>query len=111
MALNNLMVDPGPDIFYDPEFRNVLEDHMTYLRETNSQIILIDPSDAYRWRGDFFGFLDTHPVKRQYHWLVMRINQFTSPNQFHEDVLAMTLPDFALVEQILQSHNSLPRIS
>jgi hypothetical protein len=111
MALTNLMVDPGPDIFYDPEFRNVLEDHMSYLRENYCQVVVLQPDEAYQWRGDFFGLLSQKGVPRQYHWLVMRLNQYTSPNQFTEDIQVMLFPDYTVVEKIAQSHNSLSRIS
>jgi hypothetical protein len=114
MALVNLMVDPGPDIFYNPEFRNVLEDHMTFLRENHSHVVMVRPDQAFQWRGDFFGLLgnlNQEKVPRQYHWLVMRLNQYTSPTQFTEDTPAILVPDYSVIEKIAQSHNSLPRIS
>jgi len=111
MTLTTLMVDPGPDIFYDPQFRHVLEDHMTWLRENHSEPLVLRPDEAYQWRGDFFGLLSKKGVARQYHWLVMRLNQYTSPNEFIETIPAILVPNFSVIGKIAQSHNSLPRIS
>lgn len=106
MALSDLMVDPGDDLFYDSDFRNVLEDHMTYLRDNFSQVKMISPDQSYQWRGDMFGLLDVLGYARQYHWLIMRLNQFTSPLQFHENVLAILVPDTDEVNRIAQSHKT-----
>jgi hypothetical protein len=111
MSLLNLMVDPGPDIFYNPEFRNVLEDHMTWLRENHCQPVVLKPDESYQWRGDFFGLLSQKGVARQYHWVVMRLNEYTSPHQFEQDTQAILLPNETVIEKIAQSHNSLPRIT
>lgn len=110
MALTDLMLNPGPDLFYDSDFRNVLEDHMTFLRQNYCQTVVLAPDEAYQWRSDFFGLLQAKGIPRQYHWLMMRINNYTSPNQFPEDAIAILQPDFTVIDKIAQSHNSLPRI-
>lgn len=111
MALNDNMVPTGPDIFYDESFRNVLEDHMAFLRDNYSSVVMLNPDESYQWRGDLFGLLHVRQYQRQYHWLIMRLNQYTAPSQFTEDTLALLVPDFDVVERIMQSHNSTPRIS
>ena len=34
MSVNSLAIDTGPSIYYDPSFRNVLEDHWSVLRNS-----------------------------------------------------------------------------
>jgi hypothetical protein len=111
MALTDLMVDAGEDKFYDPAFRNVLEDHMTYLREQYSTLVIINPDEAYQWRGDFFGLLDGRGYARKYHWIILRLNQYSSPVQFTEDTLAILVPNFTTIDQIAQANQVLPKIN
>lgn len=111
MALIDLMVNAGEDLFYDPGFRNVLEDHMTYLREQYSQMVMLRPDESYQWRGDFFGLLDGRNYARKYHWVILRLNQYTSPTQFDEDTLAILVPDFAEIDRIAQAYQAVPKIS
>lgn len=111
MALTDFIADFGEDIYYDPELRNVLEDHMTYFRENYCTPTIIDPGDAYQWRGDLFGLLAKLNCARKYHWFVMRLNQYTSPNQFTEDTVALLIPNLTQIQMIVQSHQSVSRIS
>lgn len=112
MALIDLLIDAGSDIYYDPVFRNVLEDHMTYLREhPQTTIMPISPNDAYVYRQDLFGVLLKNNVQPQYHWLVMRMNKYTAPHQFSEDVISLMVPNANVIAQIRSSHMATPRIS
>lgn len=111
MALSDLLVDAGPSVYYDSAFRAVLEDHLTLLRERYSSLLIIEPDEAYQWRGDLYGLLHAKNEPRHMHWLIMRLNQFTSPVQYHEDVLTLLKPDYTFVGQILQSHQSTTLIS
>jgi hypothetical protein len=111
MSIESLMVDAGPDVFYDPAFRNVLEDHIPFLRERHSTLMILKPDESYQWRGDLYGLLHMKGMARQYHWLIMRLNAMTTPRDFNEDTLTLLVPNFTVIEQILQSHNAAPRIS
>lgn len=112
MALENLMVDSGPDLYYDENFLNVLEDHLPYLHNhPQTKIMVVDPDEAYQWRGDLYGMLQARGEPRQYHWLIMRLNGYTSPKQFTEDTVSLLKPSYPVVEMIAQSHNSASRIS
>jgi hypothetical protein len=111
MALTDLMVNAGDDLFYNPGFRNVMEDHMEYLRTRYSAVAILNPDEAYQWRGDFFGLLDGRGYNRKYHWIILRLNQYTSPLQFTEDTLAILVPDFAEIDRIAQAHQVVSKIS
>lgn len=110
-VLTDLLADPGPDIYYTKAFRDVLEDHLTWLRDYHSSIMIIQPDEAYQWRGDLFGLLAAKGVPRHLHWLIMRLNRWTSPTHTDENTLAVLKPNPTVVEQILQSYNSTARIS
>ncbi len=83
----------GPDIYYDPSFRNVVEDHMTYLRtRPDNQVISIEPMVAYKYAGDYFGMLLHHKVFTHHHWIVMRINGLISPQDYRDTMLSFIKP-------------------
>lgn len=112
MKIDSQLVDSGPSIYYDPAFRNVLEDHLTYLRtHEKTQLIAVDVMQAYRFEGDLNGLLSYYRVPVYLQWLVMRMNKFTSPLDASKDLISLIVPDYTTVEQIRQSHMTVRRIS
>lgn len=112
MNVENLMIDMGADVYYTPEFRDVLEDHMDYLRKhPATSTFLIKPELAYQWRGDLFGLLLKLNKPTYLHWVIMRMNNYTSPLQFKQDTLILMEPSAAVVDKIRQTAMSTPRIS
>ena len=98
-----IMVNEGPSIYYDFNFRVVLESHLTYFRNnvtTKSQPII--PNDAYRFEGDLYGLLRRLGISSEYHWLIMRVNDFTSPQETTSELKSILVPDPSAVEKIRQ---------
>lgn len=111
MQIDSLLTDPGPQIYYDDAFRNVLEDYMGVLRVSSStSAIAIDPKDAYKYEFDLFGLLRMNSIPDYIHWTVMRMNGFTSPLEITRDLQALLIPDTAMLEKIRQSHMSARRL-
>jgi len=106
MLVDNLMRDPGASIYYDPDFRNVLEAHMTVLRQNVREIVAIDPAAAYKYEFDFFSLLSFHKVPDNMHWIVMRMNNFTSPTDNDRTISNLLLPDTQLVARIASAHKT-----
>lgn len=105
MPIDDLMIDPGADTYYEPEFQVVLETHLTFLRSDKSTIeIPVDQHLAYRYHFDLFGLLRALNVKPHLHWITMRMNNYTSPTQFQPDgVKTFLVPDDTVVTRIKQS--------
>lgn len=111
-GLSDLMRADGGAMYYDDAFRNVLEDHLTYLRGApTTQHLNVAPGDAYRFEYDLYGFLSKFAVPAQLHWVVLRLNKFTSPEEFGPDCQTVLVPDAGAVSQILQSHKAARRIT
>lgn len=111
MPVDNLMRDAGPSIYYDPDFRNVLEAHMTVLRQTSTEQIVVEAAAAYKYEFDFFSLLFYHGVPAYLHWIVMRMNNFTSPTDNKRDIGNLILPDQRVVSRILSSHKTSRKIT
>jgi hypothetical protein len=87
--------------YYNPDFRNVLEDHFSLLKTISStKLVPIDGYLAYRYEFDFYGLMQEQNVPHQLHWLVMRLSGYTSPDQMSADLQSYYLPDPAYVEQL-----------
>lgn len=112
VPLESLMVDPGPNVDYSPEFRNVLEDHMGYLRSHPDTIPLtITPDDAYRFEFDLWGVLQKSNVPSNLHWVIMRMNNYTSPTEFAHTDTVLLVPNPDVIDMIRQTHLTTHRVS
>jgi hypothetical protein len=111
-AVENSVIDMGPDSYYTDQFRSVMEDHMTYLRNhPNTAIQAVLPNEADQWKGDFFGLLSAKNIPAKLHWIVMRMNNYTSPLKPDENLIAFMIPDPTVVEQIRQMSTAAKPIS
>lgn len=102
MALENLLLGGNayPD-YYSDEFRNVLEDHMSYFRSSpNTRRLIIDADVALQNEFDFYGLLKTKAIPFHLHWLMLRLLNFHSPMDMTRDLKSILLPDFNEVEII-----------
>ena len=107
MNINDLSFDAGPSIYYKDDFRAVLEDHMSFLREHKSTSQLyVDANKAYKYEHDLFGFLANASVGAHLHWVIMRMNKMTSPMEFTLGTEVLLIPDVGLIDKIRQSHMS-----
>ncbi len=103
MNINNLVADFGPDIYYDPRFRNTLEDNMTLFRnDANTGSVSIEAYQEIKYEGDFFGLLSALSQPKQYHWLIMRINYLNNPSDYRPGMFpnGIMLPDRTRVERM-----------
>lgn len=112
MKVDSLMRNLGASIYYDPDFRNVLEAHMTYLRTHPTTVTLnIDPSKAYKYEFDLFSLFAEMNIPTYLHWLTMRMNQMTAPTDATRELDFLLVPDQTTVSRIAQSHRTTRKIS
>lgn len=107
MQINTLMVEQGPQVFYDNKFRAVLEDFMSFFKShPTTYRISIEPIQAYKYEFDLFGLLTDCGISINLHWLVMRMNNMTSPTDATKNLLTLIIPNISTVSYIRQSHMS-----
>lgn len=80
------MEKPGPTMFYEPEFRHMLEMHMNQLRSMYAVRKELRPEQIYQFEGDFEGFLLEEGYTLEMFWLMTRVNGMTNPNQFGREL-------------------------
>jgi|ERR1035437_1514963 hypothetical protein len=111
MQIDNLMISGGATIYYETSFRIVLEDHLTYFRnDPKTRQLTIASKDAYKYVGDLFGLLQKNNIAPEYHWLIMRLNNFTAPTDNDDTLQFLYIPDFSYVERLRNVNNISPAI-
>ena len=109
------MAQPGPDMFYDPAFRLILETHMNRLRNVNSTRQDIPLELFYQYEGNFHGYLVEIGVPVHLHWLYTRVNGMMNPNEFAAEVRdplgkeyrpVLIIPSDSMVADIQQFYQS-----
>jgi hypothetical protein len=112
MPIVNLLQDAGPSVDYDASFRAVLEDHMTYLRNhPGTETIQIVAGDAYKYEFDLFGLLAAYQIPPNLHFVTMRMNGFTSPQQATAEIETLIVPSGDVIGQIRQTHQTVHKLS
>lgn len=112
MKIDSLMYDRGNAGFYDDAFRRVLEDHVTFLRESSdTKELLVPESIAYRYVGDFYGLLRVLGVSYDLLWLTMRMAGMTGPSDDFGHLRTVRVPNGKVVYQIWQAWNTSQRVS
>jgi hypothetical protein len=99
------MPSEGPALMYSDGFRQVIEDHLEYLRRhENTEIIDIEPQVAYKGQGDLVSVLQDYQIAPELHWVVMRMNGYTSPMQYQPSDLTLLMPSQGLIDSLLRVH-------
>ena len=105
LSINNLMVNEGPAIHYDAAFRIVIEAHLRLLREhPNTSYMDIEPQKAYKYEFDLYGLLYSLNIAPHYHWIVMRVNDLTTPSDFTHEMIRLILPSAGVIDSIRNTH-------
>ena len=111
MQISNLMINDGASVYYDIKFRNIIEDHLTFLKNSNEITeISIEPSMAYKYEGDLFGLLFHYKLTFEYHWITMRLNNMTNPNQLRNTVTSLLIPNRTILERLKNVYMTKDRI-
>lgn len=104
MKIDRFMNSEGGTDYYNPEFRKTLEAHVPYFRTARSSYrIPVTAFNLVVYNQDLFGFLTEMKIKQNYHWLIMRINDYFSPFDFIAGVDELVAPSEQELEQIRQA--------
>lgn len=111
-SINAMLVSDNAGIYYSDGFRNVLEDHMTYLREHPTTTILsVLPMQAYKYEFDMVGLLRELNIPLRMHWTVIRMNHLSSLTQVPSDLQQLLIPTDQQLSRIKQTYEASLKIS
>lgn len=103
--------NPGPEVYYQSAFRDVIEMHLPLMLKTGRFTIQdIEPSVAYKNENDFYGLLNDFLMDVNLFWPTLRINGFYEPSEYPADKLAIIIPDSAYLDQLRRMHTTIHQI-
>lgn len=103
ITLNENMPTDGPALMYSEGFQRLIEDHLEFLRNgDNLQVIDIDPQSAYKGSGDLISVLQDYQIAPQIHWIIMRVNGYTSPMEYQSTHLTLLVPSQGQIDSLLR---------
>lgn len=85
-----------PGVYYTPQFRTVIEDHLPIIIDRHSTHQPLNENSInllYVYRYDFYGFLKNHNVNFEYHWVTLRANGFVTPMVDFTHITELIIPD------------------
>ena len=105
MELNKILLNPGADIYYDPKFRIILEDHMTYLKNlASTKTVEIDMNRSYKYEGDFYGLLYDMGISPYLHFIILRMNDLTSPANYNNQIRQLIIPEGTEINRLRSAY-------
>ncbi len=108
----NLTTDNGPEVYYDNNFRATLDTHLEYLRKhQTTSVQQITPIDLDLYKGDFYGFLSSKGTPKYLHWIILRLNDMTSPLDFTPEMSIILIPDYQTVDLIRQQYLMIQKLT
>lgn len=107
MSIIELELSPGPAVFYDNDFRVIIETHLEWLRRhPATQLISVEADIMHKNQYDLYGLLSDLKVVKSNHWITMRMNDYTNPNQYDEGHDTLLIPDQGVVTTLTTSYLS-----
>lgn len=101
MKIDLLEAYPANQVYFSSSFRIVLDDHINFLKNHPETIsIQVSPIEALKYVGDLSGLLFTKNVNVNLHWVIMRMNGFTSPADTDGNVSNLIIPSESVVERL-----------
>ena len=110
MTLRTSIPKTKNNLYYDENFRKVLEDHIGYILNNHAHVQAIKLSTSAAWRSDFYGLVrDILPnFPENLMWLILRLNGLTSPTEWSgtRDNIILTEPE-TINQLIAANYNSI----
>ena len=94
LAVSRLQQPTKETNYLSAGFRNNIENHLDYLRESGkSTLVTIEPFKLVKYKGDFYGLLNSLQKNQDVHWIIMRLNGMYNPIEFDERMTEILIPD------------------
>jgi hypothetical protein len=109
-TLDKVLLGQGDSVYYTDGLRTVFEDMLNvFITDPNTTQSAIDPQDAYRYEGDFYGLAAKMGVPDNLHWLCMRMSGYTCSADFRmirNSVQYLLKPSISFVNQQVNIYTS-----
>jgi hypothetical protein len=101
MPLIRLLDDSRSVNFETAAFRTAVEDHLQLLKTSAGvQTLSGQAIDAVVFEGDLYGFLAKLGVEKRIRWTAMRMNGYTSPQEYAGERIVFVIPDIDQLDRL-----------
>jgi hypothetical protein len=110
-SIETLASTAAADIFDTTEFRNIIEDHLTWLinhPNNTSHPITAHQVDVYDF--DWIGLLNSADIPADLHFVVIRMNGGISLTDVPHDLRSLRVPDLAIVKNLVTLSSSSKKV-
>ena len=105
--IQRLQIDIGETHLFSMGFRNLIENHLPFLRSHTSTIEKnISPHSGYTWVGDYYGLLLSLDIPHDLLWITLRMNGYTSPGDYDGNNLVVLVPSQAQISKMLTRYTN-----
>jgi hypothetical protein len=101
MKLLNTMRSMGPKLYYSREFKQMIEDHLPYLKNHSSTATAaLDPMLSYKYMGDLTGLLYHLNIPSHLHFVILRLNDYSSYTDFKGTETSILLIEQSVISNL-----------
>lgn len=107
MDIDQYAHNDGPNVFYNDDFRAVVEAHVDYLHtHEETQTLYLEPHIVDRYEFDLFGLMMNYKIPAYKHWIVLRMNNLYSMTNFPKDLLEIHIPSDGCINVLRQIYQT-----
>lgn len=100
-------IDRSNSIYYEESFRRVIEDHLPILlTDGNYSVVTLDPTTTEPFSGDFYGLLKSNSSPHYMHWIILRMNGYSSPVEYRSETISIKVPLPRVLDKIVRQYLS-----
>lgn len=105
--IEKYLVTSPSDFTLTDDYRTFVESLLGYFRSSSTtSVLVVTPETGYLYRFDFTQFLLQNSVPVEDHYLVMRVNGYTSIHQLDETINQILVPSMAMVARFKQIYRT-----
>lgn len=101
LSVTSLREDAGDSIYYNEDFRRMIEQHRIYLQQVDgTEPRVIPDGEAWRWRYDFYGLLANMDIPEYLRWIILRVNNLQNPADYNGLNTTVIIPSFNAIQTL-----------
>lgn len=110
LSIANSLPNAGANVYYSQAWQLMIETHLPWiLARSDNRVLSVDPATAAKYEGDLYGLLTARSIARQYHWVIMRLNNLRTPADYHLELRNLIVPNDVVIEQLTERHRTTMR--
>lgn len=102
MTISRRIINEGAALYYSPGWYLLIESHLQWLlSRMDNRLLTVTDGDAYKFEADLSGLLLKSGIQTEYHWIIMRMNGYTSYTDYRVERTQLVVPDQQAIEQLV----------